>query len=53
MRATNDNAPTKTIEQAKSEFLNSVSMAIASINELTENLEKVRAAINAKQPSAQ
>lgn len=51
MRASNDNASAKTIKQAKSELLDNVRAAIASINELTENLERIRASVNEKHHS--
>jgi hypothetical protein len=42
MRSVNDNAPAKTIAQAKADLLDNVRVAIASINALTENLEKLQ-----------
>lgn len=53
MRPLNDNAPAKTIEQAKADLLDNVRMAIASINDLTTNLERLRARIKNEHRSVQ
>ncbi|SFB63543.1 hypothetical protein SAMN03159496_06258 [Rhizobium sp. NFR07] len=51
MHPVNDNAPAKTIAQAKADLLDHVRGAIASINALTENLEKLQTIAKSRLPS--
>lgn len=48
MQPTNDNSPAKTIEQAKSELLENIRMAIASIDAITENLARLQPVVKSQ-----
>jgi outer membrane protein TolC len=52
MRVTDDNLSAETIAQTKKALLKNVHDAIAGVNKLTENLERLRAIVDEKRRSA-
>lgn len=50
MRSVNDNAPFKSIEQARADLFDNVRVAIASIKALTEKLEKLQTIAKSRSP---